>query len=139
MRIAAALVLFLASIVFASADTYQRYSGVVRRTPSGKPVAGVTILAYADPAPSPFFWIPRGPQELGSTVTARDGSFEFTLSAPQRRLWFIAMGMPKITPGKILLRDVALRRPRPDKLNLISVPEGFQSRKKSIIDLTGGP
>ena len=131
MRFAVTTLLVIAFVTCAAAEKPQRYIGVVRRLPDGRPVAGLRVTANVDPAPSPIFWIPRTYQEIGRTRTARDGTFSFTLTAPQRRLWFMAWGQPEVTRDgpsheTVRLTDRVLRRPRADQLNVIEVPAGFR-------------
>jgi hypothetical protein len=117
----------------ALAESPQRYMGVVRRMPGGRPVAGVRVSACIDLASSPTFPLLRRVNEFARTRTAKDGTFTFTLSAPRGRLWFMAWGWPKITqvsPSSSMVDGGGrvLRQPSPYRLNVIEVPRTFQSR-----------
>lgn len=113
--------LFVALACHAQAATYH---GRVQYASSGKPAANVLIEARGLSGLNPLFLVPQVPFTVLSTAATRsDGTFTLQLPEHVRRLRFAARG--KFAQGGKTRWDCQIT-PRPNLLNIITIPEDFQ-------------
>ena len=98
--------------------------GRVQYASSGKPAANVLIEARSLSGLNPLFLVPQVPFTVLSTAATRsDGTFTLQLPEHVQRLRLAARG--KFAQGGKTRWDCQIT-PRPNLLNIISIPKDFQ-------------